>query len=34
VTWFQLDEPPPGGLAAPVKKLINTLKTGEYVQNN
>ncbi len=34
VTWFQLDEPPPGGLAAPVRKLINTLKTGEYVQNN
>ena len=32
--WHRLDETPPGGIAAPVMKLINTLKTGEYVQNN
>jgi A/G-specific adenine glycosylase len=34
VVWHQLDESLPGGIAAPVLKLINTLKTGEYVQNN
>jgi A/G-specific adenine glycosylase len=33
-TWHQLDGPPPGGIAAPVMKLINTLKTGRYVQNS
>ena len=32
--WHRLGETPPGGIAAPVMKLINTLKTGEYVQNN
>jgi A/G-specific adenine glycosylase len=33
-TWHRLDESPPGGIAAPVQKLINTLKTGEHVQNS
>jgi len=33
-TWYRLHESPPGGIAAPVQKLINTLKTGSYVQNN
>jgi len=33
-TWHRLDEIPPGGIAAPVQKLINTLKTGEHVQNS
>jgi len=33
-TWHRLDESPPGGIAAPVQKLINTLKTGGYVQNS
>jgi len=33
-TWHRLDELPPGGIAAPVQKLINTLKTGGYVQNS
>jgi len=33
-TWHQLDELPPGGIAAPVQKLINTLKTGGHVQNS
>lgn len=32
-TWHRLDEMPPGGIAAPVQKLINTLKTGAHVQN-
>ncbi len=32
--WHRLEETPPGGIAAPVMKLINTLKKGEYVQNN
>jgi A/G-specific adenine glycosylase len=33
-TWLHLDESPPGGIAAPVSKLINSLKTGNHVQNN
>jgi A/G-specific adenine glycosylase len=33
-TWHRLGELPPGGVAAPVQKLINTLKTGDHVQNN
>ena len=33
-TWYDLDDSPPGGIAAPVSKLINTLKTGNYVQND
>ena len=32
-TWHRLDDLPPGGIAAPVQKLINTLKTGGHVQN-
>jgi len=32
--WHPLDELPPGGIAAPVQTLINTLKTGGYVQNS
>jgi len=33
-TWHRIDESPPGGIAAPVQKLINTLKTGGHVQNS
>jgi len=33
-TWHRLDDSPPGGIAAPVQKLINTLKTGGHVQNS
>jgi len=29
--WHRLDDSPPGGIAAPVQKLINTLKTGGHV---
>ena len=32
-TWHRLDDLPPGGIASPVQKLINTLKTGGHVQN-
>jgi len=32
--WHPLGERPPGGIAAPVQSLINTLKTGGHVQNN
>jgi A/G-specific adenine glycosylase len=34
VTWHSLDAAPPGGIAAPVQKLINTLKDETYAQNN
>ncbi len=30
-TWYKLDDAPPGGLAAPVKHLINQLKKSENV---
>ena len=33
-TWHKLDDLLPGGIAAPVQKLINALKTGDYAQNN
>jgi A/G-specific adenine glycosylase len=33
-TWHRPDESPPGGIAAPVQKLINSLKTGGHVQNH
>jgi A/G-specific adenine glycosylase len=33
-TWHSLDAAPPGGIAAPVRKLINTLKNEIHVQNN
>jgi len=33
-TWHPLDASPPGGIAAPVQKLINTLKNEHHVQNN
>ncbi len=33
-TWHRLGDLPPGGIAAPVQKLINTLKTGGHVQNS
>lgn len=32
--WHQIDDLPPGGIAAPVQKLINSLKTGRHVQKN
>lgn len=32
--WHPLDELLPGGIAAPVQTLINTLKTGGHVQNS
>jgi hypothetical protein len=33
-TWHRLDASPPGGIAAPVQKLINALKNEVHVQNN
>ena len=27
-TWYQVDDTPPGGLAAPVKKLLQQLKAN------
>jgi len=32
--WHPLDADPPGGIAAPVRKLIDTLKSEIHVQNN
>ena len=32
-TWFDLGEKPPGGMAAPVQKLIDRLKTERYDTN-
>ena len=32
--WYRLGDSPPGGIAAPVQKLIDTLKTGDHVQND
>lgn len=32
-TWFDLGEDPPGGIAAPVQKLIDRLKTESHVTN-
>jgi len=31
--WYCLDDAPPGGLAAPVQKLIETLRNSEHVEN-
>ena len=33
-TWYRLDDVPPGGLAAPVIKLINQLKKSENVAHS
>ena len=33
-TWYKLDDAPPGGFAAPVKKLIDQLKKSENVTHN
>jgi A/G-specific adenine glycosylase len=33
-TWYSLDDAPPGGFAAPVKKLINQLKKSENVAHH
>jgi len=33
-TWYRLDELPPGGIAAPVKKLIDQLKKSDYVTHH
>ncbi len=33
-TWYALDDNPPGGIAAPVQKLIDTLKTNRHVTNS
>jgi A/G-specific adenine glycosylase len=33
-TWHRLDDAPPGGFAAPVKKLINQLKKSENVAHH
>ena len=33
-TWYRLDEPPPGGMAAPVRKLIEQLKKSSNVTHN
>lgn len=32
--WYKLDDEPPGGLAAPVKKLINQLRKSGYVAHH
>jgi A/G-specific adenine glycosylase len=32
-TWYPLDEPPPGGIAAPVQALIDKLKKAAHVTN-
>ena len=33
-TWYRLDDPPPGGMAAPVRKLIEQLKKSSNVTHN
>ena len=33
-TWHSLEAPPPGGIAAPVRKLIDSLRNEIHVQNN
>ena len=33
-TWYALGDNPPGGIAAPVQKLINTLKINRHVTNS
>lgn len=33
-TWYRLNDAPPGGMAAPVKKLINQLKKSENVAHH
>ncbi len=33
-TWYCPDDDPPGGIAAPVQKLINTLKMNRHVTNS
>ena len=33
-TWYRLDDPPPGGIAAPVKKLMDQLKKSSNVTHN
>ena len=32
-TWHALDDEPPGGIAAPVQRLLNTLKMNRHVTN-
>jgi len=32
-TWYSLNDDPPGGIAAPVQKLINSLKINQHVPN-
>ena len=34
VTWYQLDQQAPGGIAAPVIKLIDSLRNSENVANH
>ncbi|MBT8098438.1 MAG: A/G-specific adenine glycosylase [Gammaproteobacteria bacterium] len=29
-TWYRIDEAPPGGIAAPVEKLLNTLRAEQH----
>jgi A/G-specific adenine glycosylase len=33
-TWYQLDQQPPGGIAAPVQKLIDSLRSFENATNH
>jgi len=33
-TWYQLDQKPPGGIAAPVQKLIDSLRNSDNVANH
>ena len=34
VAWYSLGDNPPGGIAAPVQKLLDTLKANEHVTNS
>ena len=33
-TWYSPDDEPPGGMAAPVQQIINSLKTKQNVTNS
>ena len=33
-TWYQLNDRPPGGIATPVQKLIDSLRNSDYVANH
>ena len=33
-TWHKLTDPPPGGIAAPVQKLMDSLRDSDHVAND